>query len=554
LNVDTLIDVEQLHFSRDATGSQDWSYSNFKIDYSERTITNIESQSGTLTDANEAPDVISEGSAVGSEVGITAYGGDGASYRLKDDANGRFAIDASGVVTVANEFYLDYEYAQSHEIVVEATVGETVSEETFTIAVTDNTNEYFDIVELGQNGNEIQFGVYNDPNLDTGEFGYLGHNIWIYYDTSNMSYVSTDDTPYSLPVVNNNATDGIYRFSGSNTDGSPAYIFEEDPFVTFTMAITDIEKPYGFQIGKAVVDETTTSDDLFTYVTNTAFEKTTVVVSGGVSFAQSYDAAVLADAKVIYADQSMSSGLYLRAVDLGATSTFEVVADFDAAVGDLDFTVTTSSGSENYTDQVVGANADKSITTISDVSVGDMITLSGISIDGESVGDVVLTVGESAIGSDGNYSIEIDNGNSVSFGISGLTYDEDALMYPINFMDAIDALKMSVGLLTADAQADGRGNSNLELMVADMTGDGTVNFMDAIQMLRASVGLELDSPNGPSFKAVDNSSFDAAEMDEYTVSAPAITTREALTEDTTVDLTAFLTGDITGIITSDTVL
>ena len=91
-------------------------------------------------------------------------------------------------------------------------------------------------------------------------------------------------------------------------------------------------------------------------------------------------------------------------------------------------------------------------------------------------------------------------------------------------------------------------------MVADMTGDGTVNFMDAIQMLRASVGLELDSPNGPSFKAVDNSSFDAAEMDEYTVSAPAITTREALTEDTTVDLTAFLTGDITGIITSDTAL
>ena len=41
--------------------------------------------------------MISEGSSVGSLVGIEAYGGVGATYALKDDANGRFAIDAEYV-------------------------------------------------------------------------------------------------------------------------------------------------------------------------------------------------------------------------------------------------------------------------------------------------------------------------------------------------------------------------------------------------------------------------------------------------------------------------
>jgi hypothetical protein len=78
-----------------------------------------------ITDADEAADEVTENSAVGTAVGITALATDGdvsdvVAYSLDDDADGLFAIDAvSGVVTVAGE--IDYETAVSHDIVVRAT-------------------------------------------------------------------------------------------------------------------------------------------------------------------------------------------------------------------------------------------------------------------------------------------------------------------------------------------------------------------------------------------------------------------------------------------------
>ena len=77
-----------------------------------------------ISDTNSSNNSVTEGLANGEAVGITAYWGDGATYVLTDDANGLFQIDsASGVVTVSNALGLDYEFAQSHDIVVQATAG-----------------------------------------------------------------------------------------------------------------------------------------------------------------------------------------------------------------------------------------------------------------------------------------------------------------------------------------------------------------------------------------------------------------------------------------------
>lgn len=94
------------------------------------------------TDADGNPDRVSEGASNGDLVGIDVNSSDihggTVTFRLTDDAGGRFAIHpATGVVRVANVSLIDFESAVSHTITVEATDGTDLSTATFTIAVTN---------------------------------------------------------------------------------------------------------------------------------------------------------------------------------------------------------------------------------------------------------------------------------------------------------------------------------------------------------------------------------------------------------------------------------
>ena len=99
----------------------------------------------TPTDTDDAVNTIAENATNGSTVGITANATDAdgfnntITYSLTDDAGSRFTIDpTTGVVTVADGSFLDYETATSHSITVKATSSDTSeSTTTFTIAVTD---------------------------------------------------------------------------------------------------------------------------------------------------------------------------------------------------------------------------------------------------------------------------------------------------------------------------------------------------------------------------------------------------------------------------------
>jgi len=102
-----------------------------------------------VSDTDVAPDSVSESALAGDSVGITAAAsdpdsGDVVTYRLVDDAGGRFAIDpATGAVTVADASLLDYESAPTHTIVVEAasTDGSSTTQ-LFTISLLDDTSEF----------------------------------------------------------------------------------------------------------------------------------------------------------------------------------------------------------------------------------------------------------------------------------------------------------------------------------------------------------------------------------------------------------------------------
>ena len=107
-----------------------------------------ESSVSAVSDDDTNANTVSESTANGTAVGITALATDAdatdtVTYSLTDDAGGRFAIDpTSGVITVADSSLLDYETATSHTVTVQAqsTDGSTNSQ-TFTVNLTDDTSE-----------------------------------------------------------------------------------------------------------------------------------------------------------------------------------------------------------------------------------------------------------------------------------------------------------------------------------------------------------------------------------------------------------------------------
>ena len=101
-----------------------------------------------ISDSDDSANQVEENAANGTLVGITAYAsdadeGEGVSYSLLRDADGRFGIDTtSGVVSVADGSKLNYERERAHTIEVLATSDDTsTSSAEFVISVIDVADE-----------------------------------------------------------------------------------------------------------------------------------------------------------------------------------------------------------------------------------------------------------------------------------------------------------------------------------------------------------------------------------------------------------------------------
>jgi uncharacterized delta-60 repeat protein len=129
---------------------------------------------GAITDINSAGNSITENTANGTTVGITASASDAdatnsaINYSLDDSAGGRFAINSfTGVVTVANGSLLDCEAATSHVITVRATSSDSSSSTAnFTISLIDS--DEFDvgaITDINSAGNSITENTANGTTV-----------------------------------------------------------------------------------------------------------------------------------------------------------------------------------------------------------------------------------------------------------------------------------------------------------------------------------------------------------------------------------------------------
>ena len=133
----------------------------------------------TIKPVNDAPrDItlssskVAENSAVGTEVGkLTVSDPEGGqfTYELVDSANGRFTIDTTGTLKVADGIKLDYEQATSHtiKIRVKDAAGATL-EKSLTIDVTDVADETVtgtatdDVLKGGAGKDVFKGGLGND--------------------------------------------------------------------------------------------------------------------------------------------------------------------------------------------------------------------------------------------------------------------------------------------------------------------------------------------------------------------------------------------------------
>ena len=93
-----------------------------------------------LRDIDDAPDEVNENSPANTAVGITIRADNATTYTLSDDADGRFAISSTGLVTVAAGNPLDFEDAAAHSITVEAGNEASSQSASLTVSVI-NVNE-----------------------------------------------------------------------------------------------------------------------------------------------------------------------------------------------------------------------------------------------------------------------------------------------------------------------------------------------------------------------------------------------------------------------------
>ncbi len=132
---------------------------------------------GSVSDSDNAVNAVQENAANGTIVGLTASAIDldalqnTVSYRLLDDAGGRFAIDANtGVVTVLNGSLLNFEAQSTHQIQVEAQSQDgSISTQVFTIALQD--------VQERPTGSSEQYSTNFVETLSVGGSGVLLNDI-----------------------------------------------------------------------------------------------------------------------------------------------------------------------------------------------------------------------------------------------------------------------------------------------------------------------------------------------------------------------------------------
>ncbi|HEX8125722.1 MAG TPA: cadherin domain-containing protein [Allosphingosinicella sp.] len=171
----------------------------------------------------------SNGTQVGTVIGIDADAGDTLTYLLVDNAGGRFSITSAGVLSVLNGSLLNYEAAASHTITVQVTDSFSQTKDQALVVAVNNVNEQNALGAIGPMAVNENVAVgtaigtvppATDPDSPSVAFGQQRYYFW---DSATSSATGTSsDGRYSI-----NATTGqITTAAALNYEaGTPSRVY-----------------------------------------------------------------------------------------------------------------------------------------------------------------------------------------------------------------------------------------------------------------------------------------------------------------------------------------
>jgi Ca2+-binding RTX toxin-like protein len=214
----------------------------------------------TVTNTNDIPtDLIlsastiaenaANGTVVGTATGIDSDTSDTSSYSLANNADGRFAINAStGVVTVAVGTLLDFEAANSHGITIRVTdaAGATY-DELFSIAVT-NVNEAPIGLTL------VSGGTIAENSINGTIVGQLGGTDPDAGATLSYSLIDNAGGRFAINATNGQisvANGGLLDFETATSHSAAARVTDQGGLtrdLTFTVNLTNVVEGPAFNV------------------------------------------------------------------------------------------------------------------------------------------------------------------------------------------------------------------------------------------------------------------------------------------------------------------
>jgi hypothetical protein len=362
----------------------------------------------------------------------------------------------------------------------------------------------FEIVELSRSGSTVTYGLMVNPDADPGEDGLGSFDFALDYDPASLLF-DADTIVFATGLVGmsggHNTETGMVQLGGFASN--PATLFSDfsKPLLQFEATINNRDMPVELIVDDVLFDDVTVdgATATFDYSANSV---TTVVKtrSGVVMEGVDVDTVVL----------SQSEGMFLRATSVGnGVVQFELVAVPGASVGAVDFTISEASIAEfSLGSDLAGWTAQVNTTEPGVVSVSAIGAVNG-SLDlasGEEAvlarftasGAIDLEVTEGMLGAvaqtdirvssetlvtddQGRVTSAFDNGAQIMV-YADATFTNVAPTRAVTSQDALEALRLAVGMTTTGGQSDA-----FTFIAADFNENGRVSSQDALEILRYAV-------------------------------------------------------------------
>jgi Ca2+-binding RTX toxin-like protein len=416
----------------------------------------------------------------------------------------------------------------------------------------------FEIVELSRSGSAVTYGLMVNPDADPGEPGLGSFDFVLDYDPASLLF-DADTIVFADGVTglsgDHDTETGMVQLGGFVSNPVAPFSDFSKPLIQFEATITNRDTPVELIVADVLFDDVSVDGATasFDYSANSV---TTVVTtrSGVVMEGVDVETVVL----------SQSGGMFLRATSVGnGVVQFELVAISGASIGAVDFTISEASIAEfSLGPDLAGWTAEVNTAEPGVISVSAIGAVNG-SLDlpsGEEVvlakftcsGAIDLHVTEGMLGDVAQADVRVtseafvtdDQGEITGTFESGTQilvhadadFSNVAPTRAVTAQDALEALRLSVGMATTGGQSDA-----FAFIAADFNQNGQVNAHDALEILRYAVRAEgaLDAD----WVFVDTNG-DYSSINRRSVEFEEGVAIASLTDDAEVYLTGILRGDV----------